>query len=270
MYDRFRPGVACSRRGPASRTSRRCRWCLRSAPSTRALAGTKTGGPSLVRLGTVCLSQSRLCGRHQYRGIGGVPAPSRHSKDGLLSDLRRTAGGPFRRAEDLPGSGARVYTSSFTTVPTSSGRPLTLNPLVDRPDPNEPERVILYAVTLDDAKKMAQAYLQYAMMRFRGQVEEGNEDGARAHREGRPGGETLGRAGPTDRDDAEIARHSRQDRGVSHRERSPDGHRGAGPDAHRLPGRDGRHHGEDRSHSGIPAESGCRKDGRCRRRPRRN
>ena len=65
----------------------------------------------------------------------------------------------------------RVYSSNFTTVPTASGRPLTLNPLVGRPDPNGPERVILYAVTLDDAKKMAQAYFQDGMMSFRRQVE---------------------------------------------------------------------------------------------------
>ena len=52
-----------------------------------------------------------------------------------------------------------------------SGLDRTANPMVDRPEPNGPERVILYAVTLDDAKKMAQVYLQYGMMSFRRQVE---------------------------------------------------------------------------------------------------
>jgi chromosome segregation ATPase len=33
---------------------------------------------------------------------------------------------------------------------------------MDRPDPNGPPRVLLYALTLDDAKRMAQAYFQYA------------------------------------------------------------------------------------------------------------
>lgn len=64
-----------------------------------------------------------------------------------------------------------AYTRNFIT----RERPVTLNPLVDRPDPNEPERVILYAVTLDDAKKMAQAYFQDGMMSFRRQVEGGVE-----------------------------------------------------------------------------------------------
>jgi hypothetical protein len=50
----------------------------------------------------------------------------------------------------------RVYTSGIAT------RDRRAHPLVDRSDPNGPERVILYAVTLDDAQKMAQAYLQYA------------------------------------------------------------------------------------------------------------
>jgi hypothetical protein len=34
--------------------------------------------------------------------------------------------------------------------------------LMDRPDPNGPQRVLLYALTLDDAKKMAEGYFQYA------------------------------------------------------------------------------------------------------------
>jgi hypothetical protein len=42
--------------------------------------------------------------------------------------------------------------------------------LLDRPDPNGPERLLLYAVTLEDAQKTAQAYFQYATRKFRRQV----------------------------------------------------------------------------------------------------
>jgi uncharacterized coiled-coil DUF342 family protein len=44
-----------------------------------------------------------------------------------------------------------------------ANRPL----LRDRPDPNGPTRVLLYAVTQEDAQKMAQAYLQYTEDTFR-------------------------------------------------------------------------------------------------------
>jgi hypothetical protein len=42
--------------------------------------------------------------------------------------------------------------------------------VVDRIDPNGPECVLLYAVTQEDARKMAQAYFQYAIKDFQGRV----------------------------------------------------------------------------------------------------
>lgn len=45
------------------------------------------------------------------------------------------------------------------------------NLLLERSDPNDSMRVCLYAVTLEDAQKMAQAYLQCAVSNFRHQID---------------------------------------------------------------------------------------------------
>ena len=45
--------------------------------------------------------------------------------------------------------------------------------VMDRPDRNGPQRLLLYAMTVEDARKTAQAYFEYAMVRFRGQIEGG-------------------------------------------------------------------------------------------------
>jgi len=45
--------------------------------------------------------------------------------------------------------------------------------VLDRPDPNGPQRLLLYALTVEDARKMAQAYFEYAQVRFQEQIEGG-------------------------------------------------------------------------------------------------
>jgi hypothetical protein len=60
-----------------------------------------------------------------------------------------------------------VYTMASRAAVNPAGCPIVLGPMMDHSDPNSPERVVLYAVTLDDAKKMARAYFQFAKREFR-------------------------------------------------------------------------------------------------------
>lgn len=76
-----------------------------------------------------------------------------------------------------------VYENAGTTASTGlGGRVIILNPLIERSDPNGPERVLLYAVTQEDAQKMAQAYFQFARQAFRTRVG-GFEQDIRRYRE---------------------------------------------------------------------------------------
>jgi hypothetical protein len=60
----------------------------------------------------------------------------------------------------------KKFLATLTKLFERTNHPL----LQDRPDPNGPRRVLLYAVTQEDAQKMAQAYLQHAADAFRAEV----------------------------------------------------------------------------------------------------
>jgi hypothetical protein len=101
-----------------------------------------------------------------------LPCPGNTSQ---MMEFLHMAGqqvGLSARQKALLKAAERVYTSSFATHDRRA------HPMVDRPDPNGQERVILYAVTLDDAKKMAQAYLQYAVTGWQRQLK-GEEEALR-------------------------------------------------------------------------------------------
>lgn len=95
-----------------------------------------------------------------------LPRPGNTSQmNDFLHIAEREAGLSARQKAFLNAAHVEgAYTSGIQT------RDPKAHPMVDQPDPNGPERAIFYAVTLDDAKKMARAYLRYGVTRWQGQV----------------------------------------------------------------------------------------------------
>ncbi len=84
-----------------------------------------------------------------------LPSPARQTMDNFVGNARY--GGYIERQTDLSEQQKEFLRAAKTLL----NNPHT-SLLMDRPDPNGPPRVLLYALTLEDARKMAEAYFQYA------------------------------------------------------------------------------------------------------------
>ena len=86
-----------------------------------------------------------------------LPSPLRRTMSNFLGNERLRGDGYAERQGGLSEQQKAFLeeTKSVFNYPTS-------NLVQRRPDPNGPECVLLYAMNLEDAKKMAQAYFQYA------------------------------------------------------------------------------------------------------------
>jgi hypothetical protein len=88
-----------------------------------------------------------------------LPSPARRTMSNFLGtgDARGQREGYAEQQ-----GGLSVQQKTFLGAARSMMSYPTSNFVQNRPDPNGPEHVLLYAMTLDDAKKMAQAYYRYA------------------------------------------------------------------------------------------------------------
>jgi hypothetical protein len=103
-----------------------------------------------------------------------LPQPSTR-RMGEFLDFAKAQAGLSTGQKTFLDAARGVYTTAGQAAVNPAGRPIVLGPMVDRSDPNSPQRVILYAMTLDDAKKMARAYFQYAMLRCHEQIQAQDE-----------------------------------------------------------------------------------------------
>jgi hypothetical protein len=94
---------------------------------------------------------------------------------GEFLDFAKEQAGLSTRQKTFLDAARGVYTMAGRAAVNPAGCPIVLGPMMDRSDPNSPERVVLYAMTLDDAKKMARAYFQYAMLRCHEQIQAHDE-----------------------------------------------------------------------------------------------
>ena len=110
--------------------------------------------------GVSSLLEARLCGR-RCRGGADVLFPYVGSRRTDRSSFLQFAAQQAGLSDEQ-----KKFLATLTRLFEQGNNPL----LQDHPDPNGPRRVLLYAVTQEDAQKMAQAYLQYTQDAFRGDV----------------------------------------------------------------------------------------------------
>ena len=129
------------------------------------------------------------------------------------------------------------------------------NALRNHMDPNHPEHLWLYAVTAEDARKMAQAYYQFAHDQCRQAVETRDKEIRDLSAKTAQEEKRIAEVDAAGRDHAEEAGQPRAQRALPQRARGPGSDRGIGPDAPRGASRAGRDQGADRGHRGIPGQA---------------
>ena len=105
-----------------------------------------------------CSAQAGMCRGYRHRRADPLSAFSGTPNVGrILERVRHATRGPVRRAE-----GAAAHCPGLVQA---------CRALRDHIDPNHPEHLWLFAVTAEDARKMVQAYYQFAHAQFRQEAE---------------------------------------------------------------------------------------------------
>jgi len=86
--------------------------------------------------------------------IDWLPSPARHTMDNFVGNAKWGGYAEEARLSEQQKAFVRATKTLLNNPRTSL--------LMDRPDPNGPQRVFLYTLSLADAKDMAQAYYQFA------------------------------------------------------------------------------------------------------------